>query len=214
MLRIVITALVVALCLNVWGAISSHVLPWPDVYGPRVMPAPMPISVSAPIQVAEEVPSLASRVPNGSTFAPPAEEERTLVAASSVWPVYAYYRDENHFLSENEQLTYLVLNISLGVIVALVVAVLGLNSREGWRRLAALCALGLAAILVMDVAQGIWMQWPRHYVAVLCADHLGAAVLAGGAAIVVLHFWKAESNRTPSVAAAGVAAQGSGTPQP
>ena len=191
MLRIVITALVVALCLNAWGAISSRVLPWPEVYGPPVVLLP-PAAVTADTLSFGDNSSTASRVPNGSTFAPPVEEERTLVATSGGWPVYAYYRDKNHFLTENEQLTYLGLNISLGVIVALVIAVLGLNSREGWRRLTALCLLGLASILVTDVAQGIWMQWPRQYIAVLCADHLGAAVLAGGAAILVLHFWKTD----------------------
>jgi hypothetical protein len=151
------------------------------------------VTNEAPIDV-----SGSARVSNGSTFAPPAAEPDTLMAAStSAWPVYAYYRDKNHYLSENGQLTYLALNISLGVIVALVVAVLGFDNREARRRLALLSLLGLAAILVSDIVQGIWMDWPRHYVAVLCADHVGAAVLAGAAAVVVLHLWRYELPTAP-----------------
>src|SRR5262245_51286934 len=204
MLRITIAALAVALSLQLWGTISSRFLPWPDVYGPQAA-SPAPDSVALPLAAEGES---AARALQGSTFAPPAREERTLVATNGkYWPIHAYYRARNHYLSENGQLTYLALNISLGVIVALVVAIIGFQGSTGRRRLATLCLLGLAAILVTDISQGIWMHWPRHYVAVLCADHFVAAILGGGAAILVLHCWPSGGSKRavePDPAAAAV----------
>ena len=179
MLRIVIASLSVALCLQMWGTISSRFLPWPNVFGKPTLSAPSMVTVSANL--------------SGSTFAPPAQQERTLIATNGDdWPIYAFYRNENLYLSESSQATYLAVNIALGLIVALVVAIIGFEGRAGRRRLAALCLLGLTAILLTDITQGIWMHWPRKYIAVLCTDHFVATVLAAGAATLVLHFWRTE----------------------
>jgi hypothetical protein len=131
--------------------------------------------------------------PTGSTFAPPAPSDPSLLATNGKsWPIVAFQRGGDQPTGSTSQAAYLSVNLAIGLICSLIVALLGAEGRLGMRRWLLLCLLGGFLILLTDVAQGIWMHWPTRYIAVLCTDHMVATVLAGGCAILVLHFWRTD----------------------
>lgn len=204
MLRYIVATITVAICLQTWGAVSSRLLPWPNVYG--MMPlAAVPFSASKEMPAAEalddqpvhgDVPTYEPK--NGSTFAPPAEDGQLIATNTDAWPLYAFGRDDDQPRTDGAQAAYFAVNLALGVIAVLVVALLGRHEKRALRRLSLIGLVGLFVILLTDVTQGIWMHWPAKYIAVLCTDHLVATLLAGGVAIVVLHLWQDRATHTTS----------------
>jgi hypothetical protein len=196
MLRYVVAIVTVAVSLQTWGAISSRVLPWPNVYG--LMPlAAVPLSVSKEMPAAETLDGepVADDVPayepkNGSTFAPPADEGQLIAANGDAWPLYAFGRDDDQPRTDGAQTAYFAVNLALGVVAVLVVALIGRHEKVAFRRWSLIGLVGLFVILLTDVTQGIWMHWPAMYIVVLSTDHLVATLLAGGVAILILHLWQ------------------------
>lgn len=206
MLRYVVAIVTVAVCLQTWGAISSRVLPWPNVYG--LMPlAALPFSASKDMPAAEALDqeAMADDIPtyepkNGSTFAPPAVEGPLIAANGDTWPLYAFGRDDDQPRTDVAQTAYFAVNLALGVIAVLVVALVGRHEKVALRHWSLIGLVGLFVILLTDVTQGIWMHWPAKYIVVLCTDHLVATLLAGGVAILILHLWKDPARSVASAA--------------
>ena len=103
-----------------------------------------------------------------------------------MWPLYAFQRDTLGPPSHTAASAYFVLNICIGVVAVLVVALMQREQGSSRRRLALLGLIALLLILVTDVTQGIWMEWPTQYIFALCADHFVAVLLALGVATGVL----------------------------
>jgi hypothetical protein len=206
MLRYIVAIVTVALCLQTWGAVSSRILPWPNVYG--MMPlAAVPFSASKELPaadaldgetVADEVPAYEPK--NGSTFAPPANDEPLIAANGDAWPLYAFGRDDDQPQTGGAQTAYFAVNLALGAIAVLVVALVGRHEKVALRRWSLIGLVGLFVILLTDVTQGIWMHWPATYIAVLCTDHLVATLLAGGVAALILHLWQDRARSATSAA--------------
>jgi hypothetical protein len=199
MTRFLVAALAAALMLQAWGLLSSRLLPWPDVYGR------MPLPVSGVITTSRVLPSRLDAddgsgltPPIGSTFAPPAPVDASLVAANSdAWPIYAFGR-RNESAAAHASLTYLGLNVTLGIIAAVAAALVLREGRSFWNRTGQGALAVLFLILLTDVTHALLMEWPLAYSAVLLTDHLVAIVLAGGSALTVQAAWR--STRTPAAA--------------
>jgi hypothetical protein len=195
MTRLIVAALAAALLLQGWGLLSSRLLPWPDVYGQMPLPATNVITLSRelpPRTSSDEASDELAPLPAGSTFAPPAPDTDSLVAANgNDWPIYAFGR-RDQALSGNSALAYLTLNVTLGVIAALAAALVLRERGAIWQCIGLLLLAIVFIVLLTDVTHAIWMHWPVSYSAVLLTDHLVAAVLAGGAALAILALWPPE----------------------
>ena len=210
MLRFTIAALAVAAALYAWGDLSGRVLPWPQQTSGRVVPAAPPIQVtplpdpalppgSQASQIVPLVPQVETvipqfeatedspSIPSRSSFGPPPPPSDELLADNSnMWPLYAFQRDTGGPPTPSAASAYFVLNICIGIVAVFVVALMQREQGSGKRRLALLGLLALLLILVTDVTQGIWMEWPSRYIFALCADHFVAVLLALGVATGVL----------------------------
>jgi hypothetical protein len=149
-------------------------------------------------RVADDVPAYVPK--NGSMFAPPANDDPLIAANGDAWPLYAFGRDDDQPRTDAAQTAYFAVNLALGLIAVLVVALVGWHEKVALRRLSLIGLVGLFVILLTDVTQGIWMHWPAKYIAVLSTDHLVATLIAGGVATLVLHLWQDRAKAATSAA--------------
>ena len=225
MLRFTIAALAVAAALYAWGDLSGRLLPWPKQSAGRSVPAPppnqvtllpipaIPPSAQSPlVQLTPDVQIIEPpgesiedppAVPLRSSFGPPPDPSDELLADNSkLWPLYVFQRDAIGPPTHSAASAYFVLNICIGVVAVFVVALLQREQGSGRRRMALLGLVALLLILVTDVTQGIWMEWPSPYIFALCADHFVAVLLALGVAagVLILFAWLAptEPARSPT----------------
>lgn len=202
MLRFTVAALVVAISLQAWGEISSRLLPWPTAKGRRIVPVPLEIEPSGR-NLDEAVPVLQESVPVGSSFAPPQVESGNLLAANSPdWPLHAFQRTPHGPPTYQAASAHFVLNIVLGLVAVLLVAAVSGQQRSSLRRLGILVLSAVFLVLMTDVSQGLWMEWPESYTTVLAIDHGVGTLLAGLIAAGVLWLWKVRVKSAAQPAAA------------
>jgi hypothetical protein len=164
-------------------------LPWPTAGSRRVVL--MPLEATPPGRNLEDsIAQVQSTAPAGSSFAPTRPDPDELLAASSTdWPLYAFQRGP-HGLPPRSASAYLTLNILIGLVAALLVAVVFREQHLNLRRVSILALIALFLVLLTDVSHGLWMEWPIRYIVVLSTDHAVGALLAAGTAGGVLGLWK------------------------